>query len=445
MEDLLKKGNKKVTDQVQEKVMESFAMVNEAETISDLINNSYFKGKLRVVELEVYEEVELRRKFIIEGEVGNSEEKQINLLKIGIKEQLTNFYGKQKTEKIFDEIWRVEMNCFTIGDELPEMELFNVKGQRESIKSFEKEICLFEFWDCNTLGLSVEEKSLTVVNSYQAFKRAGLKEKKIINYIGIANTKKYKTWMEILKSFEIMNNGENMFQFTQPSIAENLGITDFPYFVITDTRGKIKYSGSPSNIDVKEFLLNLYEESQPKSDHSNGNKSNGCDSHNDDYNVKKEMESGENMNTKLKENLNDNCKSCKCGRHHKITGNYNSLSRFTNKEEINDPVPSWSKLDEEIRLGIVMDANDRLVNLGIFKTKFKVWRNVYYDYKNIHYYTKICFKGFADENQKELIHAIIFDLKDMWGFEKIDVDVSSESNMTKMLGLMGLMSALESK
>lgn len=396
--------------------MEKLSATNEPEVIAKIISSSKLKDKLKVYELDQYDNIEITSKFKIEGKIHKKQEDLLKSLKRDVEDQLCGLYGKEKGRSLAGKIWDVEYVVMDIGGKFDEISLTNTKGYKENIRPFEDEICFIEFLDLS-LGKYKDQTEIVLAkhNSYQRFKNIkNLKDKKIINYIGIANVEKTNLWLEILKKYNIYHDGENMFQYNRNGAAEELGISEssLPYACIVDTKGRIQYAGNPAEIDIEHFLLTLWETG-----------------------------TGEIKQAEIVEKTSEsNCPCPNC-----------SKKKLNEKEYFKeDPNPSWTALDDEIKLEIIRDANQRLETFGL-RCKFLVYRQVIYEAKKTIYHTKMFFKGYLNTSEEELVQTIIWDLKDLWKFDEILIQKMTQSDddemgmekklaIMQMLAKMGLMS-----
>jgi len=213
-----------------------------------------------------------------------------------------------------------------------------------------------------------------------------------------------KFWLEFLKKFNLRHDGENMFQFNRKGAAEELGIVNLPYVCICDTKGKIQYAGDPRKINIDKFLTTL------------------CDNG-----------KGEIVYEDFEENSEIKCNCPNCSK------------KVNNGTKRIDPNPSWTNIEDELKIEILRECNQNLENLGLH-CKFFVYRVITHEFKETSFYTKIFFKGYLNEDEEGMVQSLIWNLKDMWGFEDISIEKMEKSSNSGMngLGLLKLIAAMSS-
>jgi thiol-disulfide isomerase/thioredoxin len=246
---------------VQNKVFDSYETV-DCEVLSSALalelSQSPLSTKIKIIAIDLcFGSDPTKNKFSIkiEGEVSKSDNDEIIYLRRRFEEIAeTQIRHKIKSKELIDFFWSVnEEKKFTaISDS------FNLYGNKEKIEHEEGRLMLIDIWG-TWCKFCVEPMNKNVA-LYNELKETYPN----IDFIGIANDpdNTHRNWVDFVKS----RKWNQIIQYRNNKIIENLGITSIPHLILVDSKGSIVFSDNPSKIsNLKSKLIELMTSSEKDS------------------------------------------------------------------------------------------------------------------------------------------------------------------------------------
>jgi thiol-disulfide isomerase/thioredoxin len=241
------------SNQIHNKIIESIEVVDCLQ-LSSAMSQELFKSplsdKIKIIAIELcFGSDPVKNKFSIkiDGVVSESDLDELVYLRSRFEEIAQSQIGdRKKANELIDYFWSVneQKKISTISD------CYNIYGNKQKIEHEEGRVMLVDIW--GTWCKFCQEPMNENVALYNELKESYPE----IDFIGIANDQDstHKNWVDFVKS----RKWNQIMQYRNNKIIENLGISSIPHFILVDKKGIVVFSDHPSKItNLRNKLIEL--------------------------------------------------------------------------------------------------------------------------------------------------------------------------------------------